>query len=250
MIIDMNYWTKVFRKIIIFLFSILGIYLAFKLAVFYMPFVVAFILAQIIEPVIRFCMRNFKWKRRVSAIIVFAIVLALIIGILIGGIISLVSEASNLLGGLNGYVEKISQQFNEITSKIDLSKLNLSDGIVNTIQNSGKELLELVANWIKNALTTFLNIITSLPSVGIYTVISILALFFICTDKIYMIDQLEHHFPELWVKKLSKHIKEISKSLGHYFKAQAILVLVSFIICLVRTIYIKNSWPKYTISSS
>ena len=250
MIIDMNYWTKVFRKILIFLFSILGIYLAFKLAVFYMPFVIAFILAQIMEPLIRFCMRNFKWKRKVSAIIVFTIVLALIVSILVGGIIALVSEASNLLSGLNGYVEKISQQFNELTSKIDLSKLNFPNGILETLQNSGKELLELIANWIKNALTTFLNIITSLPSVGIYTVISILALFFICTDKIYMIDQLEHHFPEIWVKRLSRHIKEISKSLGHYLKAQAILVLVSFIACLIRIICFKNSWIKYTISTS
>ena len=49
MIIDMNYWTKVFRKILIFLFSILGIYLGFKLAVFYMPFLIAFILSFLID---------------------------------------------------------------------------------------------------------------------------------------------------------------------------------------------------------
>ena len=31
MIIDMNYWTKVLRKIVIFLLSISGVVLAFKL---------------------------------------------------------------------------------------------------------------------------------------------------------------------------------------------------------------------------
>ena len=104
---------------------------------------------------------------------------------------------------------------------------------MNTIQSSGKELLGTVANWAKNALTNLLNIITSLPAICIYTVISILALYFICTDKIYIIDQLEHHFPELWVKKLTKHIKEIVKSLGGLLKAEAILVIVSFIISLI-----------------
>ena len=38
MVIDMNYWSKVLKKIVILLFSILGVYLAFKLVIFYMPF--------------------------------------------------------------------------------------------------------------------------------------------------------------------------------------------------------------------
>ncbi len=233
MIIDMNYWTKVFRKILIFVFSILGIYLSFKLAVFYMPFLIAFIIAQLIEPIIRFCMKHFKWKRRVSAIIVFIVVLGILIGILIAGIFTLITEISNLLSGINGYVEAISSKFTDLTSHFDLSKLNIPNEIIETIQNTGKDLFNLIGTGIKNILNQVLNIITSIPSICIYTVISILALFFICTDKIYMIDQLEHHFPESWVRKLSKHLKDISKSLGHYLKAQAILVLISFFVCLI-----------------
>ena len=176
MIIDMNYWTKVFRKLMVFLFSVIGIYLSFKLAVFYMPFLIAFILAQIIEPVIRFCMKKLKWKRRMSAIIVFIIALSLLIGLLVGGSITLISETSNFLGGLNGYIEKVSNRFNELTLKIDISKVKVPDEIVTTAQNAGKDLLELIGTSIKNFLTGFLNVITSLPSIIIYTVISILSL--------------------------------------------------------------------------
>lgn len=233
MIIDMNYWSKVFRKIIIFLLSILGIYLAFKLAVFYMPFLIAFILSFLIEPIIRFGMKYLKLKRRTSAIIVFVLVLGIIIGLLIWGIATLVTESSNLLNSLNTYVEKISSKFSEIISNIDLTKLKIPNELIVTIQESGRNLLGTLANFVKGLLTNLLNIITSIPTIAIYTVISILSLFFICTDKIYMIDQLEHHFPEIWVKKLTKHIKEIAKSLGCYLKAQAILIFVSFIVCLI-----------------
>lgn len=233
MIIDMNYWSKVLKRIFILILSIIGIYLAFKLAIFYIPFLIAFILSLLIEPIIRFFMRHLKWKRRTSAIIVFFVVLSILIGLLIWGIFALISESSNLLSSLNIYVEKISNQFQEITSKIDLSKINVSDEILETIQSSGREILGTIADWIKNALTSLLNVITSLPAIGIYTVICVLALYFICTDKIYMIDQLEHHFPELWVKKLTKHIREITKSLGCLLKAEAILVLVSFVVCLI-----------------
>ena len=233
MIIDMNYWSKVFRKIIIFLLSILGIYLGFKLAIFYIPFLIAFILSLLIEPIIRFCMRNFKLKRRTSAIIVFIIALTAIIGLLAWGIIALISESSNLLSSLNIYVEKISYQFSEIISKIDLSKLRIPNEIIETIYSSGRGLLATGADFLKGLLTNLLNFITSIPTIGVYTVICILSLYFICTDKIYMIDQLEHHFPEMWVKKLTKHIKEIAKSLGCYLKAEAILVLVTFSVCLI-----------------
>jgi len=233
MIIDMNYWSKVFRKILIFLFSILGIYLAFKLAIFYMPFLIAFILSLLIEPIIRFFMKHFKLKRRTSAIIVFLFVLIIIASLLTWGIFSLISESSNLLNGLNDNVEKIANKFNKLTSQIDLSKIQIPDEIIKTIETSGKDLLGTVADFIKNLFTNLLNVITSMPTIAIYTVISILALFFICIDKIYMIDQLEHHFPEIWVRKLTKHIKEIIKSLACYLKAQAILVLISFIVSLI-----------------
>lgn len=48
-----------------------------------------------------------------------------------------------------------------------------------------------------------------------------------------MIDQVEHHLPETWVKRLVKHIKEIIKALGCYLKAESILIFVSFIISLI-----------------
>ena len=78
-----------------------------------------------------------------------------------------------------------------------------------------------------------LNTLTSLPKIGIYIVITILALYFMCTDKIYMLDQIEHHLPEKWVKNLSRHVKALVKALGCYLKAQLKLVLISFIISLI-----------------
>lgn len=239
MIIDMNYWSKVLKKIVIFLLSILGIYLGFKLAVFYMPFLIAFVLSLLIEPIIRFFMKHFKLKRRTSAILVFFIVLAIIIGLLIWGIFSLISESSNLLNSLNIYVEKIYYQFRELTSKIDLTKLKIPNEIIQTIESSASDLLGSAVDFLKGTLTKLLNVITSIPTIAIYTVICILSLYFICTDKIYMIDQLEHHFPEIWVRKLTKHIKEITKSLGRYLKAEAILVLVSFSVCLIGLYILK-----------
>lgn len=145
----------------------------------------------------------------------------------------LFQKVQTYFGGINGYAEKISNQFSDTISSAELEKMKLPDEIKSSIQNSGQEVVQMTSSWIKNSLTGILNFVTSVPSMCIYIIIGILALYFICTDKIYIIDQMEHHFPESWVRKLSKHIKEILSSLGDYLKAEAILILISFVICLI-----------------
>lgn len=204
-----------------------------------MPFLIAFVLSMLIEPVIRFFMRKIRLKRRTSAIIVFIIVIGIITGLIAWGIITLIQEASNMLTGLNEYFEKTYIQIQNIISKSEFSKLQIPEEIQTIVQNGAGDFLDTISTWLKTGLNKVLNTLTSLPTIGFYIVICILSLYFICTDKIYMLDQLDHHLPETWVKRLIKHIKEIAKALGCYLKAQSILILISFIISLIG-LYIFN----------
>lgn len=233
MVIDMNYWGKVFKNIIIVLLSILGIFLSFKLAVFYLPFLIAFILSLMIEPIIKFTMKKTKLRRKTSSIIVFVLAFTIIIGLLVWGMTSIITEASKLLGNLNEYFDKAIIFVQNLSSKIDLTRLDIPQEVVNTIQNSAMDFVEIVMDFIKNGVTSILNFVTSIPTIGIYTAITFLALYFICVDRIYMLDQLEHHFPQQWVRKFDAHLRELIKSLGGYLKAELILVLISFIISLI-----------------
>lgn len=204
-----------------------------------MPFLIAFVLSMLIEPIIRFFMRKIKLKRRTSAIIVFIIVIGIITGLISWGIITLIQETSNMLTGLNEYFEKTYIQIQNIISKSEFSKIQIPEEIQTIVQNGAGDFLDTISTWLKTGLNKVLNTLTSLPTIGFYIVICILSLYFICTDKIYMLDQLDHHLPETWVKRLIKHIKEIAKALGCYLKAQSILILISFIISLIG-LYIFN----------
>lgn len=245
MIIDMSYWTRVLRRILYVVLILIGLYLAFKLSIFYMPFLIAFIISLIIEPAIRFIMRKMKLTRRASSIIIFIIVSAIILGSVIWGIVALFSEASNLLQGLNGYVEKAYILFQDMTNQFDFDKIHLPNEITTILQNSTGGLLNTISNWIRNALTGMLNILTSIPTIAIYFVITIMALYLICVDKVYILDQIEHHFPKKWVFKLGNHIRELTKTLGGFLKAEVTLILVSFIISLIGLYILK--FAKFNI---
>ncbi len=227
------YWTSIIKKILYIVLIFASVFLALKLAVFYMPFLIAFIISLMMEPAIKRIMEKFNFSRKISSIIMFLIVFGTILGLLIWGISTVVSEASNLLSGFNEYYEKISSQIQRLINSIDLGKINISNEISQIIQETITSLFQWSSIYIQKLLNQLIVFVTSLPSIAIYFAVTILALYFICTDKIYMIDELEHHLPEKWVKEITIHLKQITKTLGGYLKAQIILIVISFIISLV-----------------
>lgn len=229
----LKYWTSVSKKILGVLLALFCLWISFKLIVFYLPFLIAFIMALIMEPWIKRIMKNFKLSRRVSSIIVFIIAFGLIIALLSFGIGILISESTNLLDRFNDYYDVIRSNINNIIKGIDFSKFKIPTEISQIIQNSSSSALEKISDWIQKFLSKFLNVLTSIPTFGIYIGITILSIYFICTDRIYMLDELEHHLPEKWMKKISRHLREIIRSLGGYLKAQFKLIAISFIICLI-----------------
>ena len=245
MMINVKDIKKIIYKILILVLTIALICLGFKLAIFYMPFLIAFVLYLLIEPIIRFCMNKFHFKRKTSSLLILILVLSIIIGLLVWGIVTIISESSNLLSNLNEYVNIIQNFVNEKTTKFDFSKVQLSQELTSIINSSSHDLISHISEIVKNFLTGVLTKLTSLPTIGFYIVITIMSLYFISTDKIYMIDQLEHHLPRTWVKSIATHVNGIAKSLGGYLKAQAILILVSFIISLIG-LYI-YSWVGFNI---
>ena len=233
MIIDISYWTRVLKNILYVVLLLLGLYITLKLSIFYMPFLVAFIISLILEPCIKWIMKKTKLSRRTSSIIIFLVASIIILGSIAWILITLFSESSSLLQGLNDYFDKAYIQFQGFINNFHFDKIHLSDEILNVIQNSTGDLLQTASNWLRNALTGLIDLVTSLPSIAICIGITVVALYFICVDKIYILDQIEHHLPKLWVKKIGNHLQDLIKTLGGYLKAEATLVLVSFIISLI-----------------
>ena len=233
MIFDVSYWTRVFKRILYVVFILLGLYIGLKLSVFYMPFLVAFIISLMVEPAIKFIMRKTNLTRRTSSIIIFVIVSLIILGTLTWLIITLFSESSSLLQGLNNYFDKAYIQFQSLISTFNYDKIHLSSEVLSVIENSTEDLLTTASNWLRGALTGLINFITSLPSIAICIGITVVALYFICVDKIYILDQIEYHLPKVWVKKIRVHLKDLIDSLGGYLTAEATLILVSFIVSLI-----------------
>lgn len=69
----------------------------------------------------------------------FIIAITIIVGLLTWGITSLISEASNLLSNFNEYADLIYQSIQDFIAKIDFSKMQIPENVMDTIQKSAME---------------------------------------------------------------------------------------------------------------
>lgn len=225
-----KYWLKQISIIII---AIAIIILSYKFLIFYMPFLIAYIISLIIEPFIRKLSNKTGITRKISSIIVLVIVFAILIALISWIIFSIFSEASNLLLGLNQTLEKSIMFVTDIFKKIELDKFQISEQMKRLIENGSIDILNKGIEMLRGFLDTVLSTISKLPDMIICLIITILATYFITSDKFYILDRMEHHVPHKWMKNLIKHSREITNALGSYLKAEIIMIFISFIIVLV-----------------
>ena len=223
----------IFKKIIITILILIAFIFVCKLSVFYIPFLIAYIISLLIEPAIKFIKRKTNFTRKTSSIIVLITIFSVLVGLLVWGLISLVSETTNLLSGLNIYLEKGIFFIQNISKNFKIDGFKFPEEVKKIGESAATNLLNSITNKIKELLTQFLEYISSIPNLLIYIIITILATYFITSDKFYILDRMEHHLSKKMVGKMIKHTKEITTSLGNYLKAQIILILISFCIILL-----------------
>ena len=234
---EAKYWTSVLKRIFFVFIAIISTIVAFKLTIFYMPFLIAFIISLIIEPLIKKLMKKFKITRRLSSIIVFIITFGIIIGLLGWGIATIVSESSNLLSDFNNYYDNIYFQVQRILEKVNSVKLRFSKELIDIIEKNSFTILDNISKYFQDFLMNIVNGIKLIPCMMIYVGVTILALYFICTDKIYMLDELEHHLPEKWMKELTRPYKRTYKSSRGLFKSTSYTNFNFFCNIFNRTLY-------------
>ena len=130
-------------------------------------------------------------------------------------------------------MENISGKITNIVSNFTFDNIRIPEQIKIIIKNGFTDLVGEGKNAAQDLLTNVINTFTHIPKVMIYVGITIVATYFVCTDKMYILDQMEHHLPRKWVNKFGNKLRKVISSLGNYLKAEGILILIAFIIVLI-----------------
>lgn len=211
---------------------IVALLLLCRVAIFYIPFLIAYLISVCIDPLIKILNKRTNFSRKTSSIIVLAIIFSTIIALIVWGCINLIKETTTLLEGLNVYLDKSIKFINNIILKFKFEQFELSKSVISIFQNTTTDYLSTLTSYLKDILTKILNYITSIPNLLINIVITILATYFISSDKFYILDRMEHHLSKKMMGKIITHTRDIMSSLGGYLKAELMLSTITFIVVL------------------
>ena len=170
-----------------------GVFLSVKLAFFLMPFLIAFALSSLMEPLIRVLDSKLRIKRKFSAPIILLLLLAIIVTLVVLGVLRLIEEIKWLIASAPGFFSNLYTKISELMIKgeeyIEWLPVEITDnlGVIisnlsNTVTNFGKAL-------VKGAFVTAI----SLPEAIIFTIITILATYFMAKDRHRIASVIRHH---------------------------------------------------------
>ena len=231
-----NYYKKIGLKIAVLLVALFGLFLLYKLAIFYTPFIIAIIIASLINPIINFFTKKLKFNRKIAAIISLLLVFG-ILGVLITlGITRLVEECKNLIASSNDSYKELYNYCIGYINDIQNGNLPLPDELAELARQATQSIIDSAKNIATGLGNRIISTVSSIPTMITYIIITILATIFTCFDRQFVLDKISSQVPKKWIDKIKEIYTEMWEVSWKYIKAEVKLSFICFIWVLVGLI--------------
>jgi sporulation integral membrane protein YtvI len=222
---------KTIYTVIKILLIALGVFILLKVGGYLIPFILAFFFSSLIEPLVRFIENKLRINRKIGAVFTIVVVLGAVVTVLGFLVARLVKEIINVYNSLNltidniaAFIENMMAKANNIFVKLPVE---LTDGISNAIADFATNLENIMKPVLGIAQGT-IEFAFSIPQALIFIIVTILATYFMSSDK-YKIGQfLEKQVPSDWLKNTREVTNNIFVALFGWLKAQLILMTITF----------------------
>ncbi len=220
--------SVIVKKIILSAVFLLMVFVFYKLAYFVAPFIIALILASLMEPLIGLMINRINISRKLAAIfslIIFIGGLGTLLALLIS---TLIREFISFTKALPKYYAQIEETIDSIIAKgTDIYMWlpdEITDNIGSFISNLSSKLLDILNSIFTGALETAV----SLPEALVFLIATILATYFMTSDRDKILDFFIKQLPRPWIKTITTLRQETFSALFGYIKAQLILMSITF----------------------
>jgi len=210
---------------------ILAIFLFFKLWKYVVPFIIAYFFASLIEPVVKFIEEKIRIPRKIGT--VFSILLVLgVIGSVIGFLIArLIKEIRAVYMSIEINMDTITGLYNNIVDKMNDIYIQLPDQLTEFISQGLQSITENLQSQLGKIvqwLSTTIQFAMYLPQILIFIVVTLVATYFMSSDKNTILRFLDVQVPAEWMEKTKGITKNMFTALFGWLRAQLILTTVCF----------------------
>jgi sporulation integral membrane protein YtvI len=219
---------RTIKRIIRIALIVVGIYLLLRLSLYCIPFIIAFILSSLIEPMINFMEKKIKIPRKIGTVFSLLLVFS-ILGTILGLIISrLVKEIVNVYNQINEIFGSLQYFFDAIIERVNNIYISLPKTISVTIDEYFANAASNVQQWLSPLVSKITGFTLSLPQALVFIVVTVLATYFMASDKHKINLFLDRQFPVQWLERTREVINRLFLALFGWLRAQLILMTVTF----------------------
>ena len=221
-------YRELIKKILMLLVMVAVVFAAYKLAYYVAPFIIAFILASMIEPLIRLFERKTKISRKLAALISL-LIMVIVVGTAIGLIASnLVKEIVMAAKTLPDLYEQFSENIDSVIAKgsaiYHWLPSEITDNLGNVISDVSNSLISVLNSLAKGVLATAI----SIPEALVFIIVTILATYFISSDRKRISNFFIKQFPAAWLNKIESLRRDFFSAFFGYIRAQLIIMSITF----------------------
>lgn len=210
------------------------------------PFIVALVISFINEPVIKLMEKRLKMPRKFSALISLIITLCVVIAFLFFGVVQIYNELMVLQSNITTYVNSISNELTQTLTRYTELYQNLPYGIPDEINKNLLALIPRIRAIITSVIGYLINTISSIPKLTVFITITLLASYFISSDKKILVEFFSKQIPENWARNISGVKNSAFTAMFAYFKSQLFLVTLTFFEVSIGLLIIKSDYAITT----
>lgn len=207
---------------------IAGIYLIFRLSLFFIPFIVALVISSLLEPLILFVVKKTKLSRKASAIIVISIAMSTVSVLLFFMILKLTTELISFSYTLPDFFSKTYINISSIIHKAAELYFGLPVEITSNINNIISSISDTLLVFANNLIRGILNAISSIPNAIVFTIVTILSIYFFSIDKASISSFFKDNMPVSWTNKIRDIRNDMFSALFGYIRSQLIMMSITF----------------------
>ncbi|MFV0363321.1 MAG: sporulation integral membrane protein YtvI [Suipraeoptans sp.] len=231
------FWKVLISLIISLTVTIAVVYFGLQFLQFFMPFVIGWFISYIASPLVNWLEKRVKIVRKISSVIIIVIVLAAIFTALYFAIAKIYREVIILVDNMPQIytaAQHIAGDFIEsLENIVKMLPGGLRESLSNFISNIGGYVTEAIQDFSVPTVTMAGNFAKRIPTVLIYTIISIMASYFFIAERENLIKWSRKVTPDPIVSRVSMIISNFKLAVGGYFKAQFKIMGVIFIILII-----------------
>jgi sporulation integral membrane protein YtvI len=250
---------QILRGIFVFIMIVLVILIFYYVVPLVYPFLFGWVIAFILNPLVNLLHAKLRFPRflatLISLLLFCAATLAILTALTINIVVEIGALADTIQHNINTWRDDLivyinSEYIQNIVTQINVfyqENPQLHDTINGNLSSSAKTLAGLSSTIVTIVFTLVINFIKSLPSYATFTIIGLLAAFFISKDWYKLITRFAVYFPDSIRASTRAVWNDLQKALFGYVRAQLILISATACFVLIGLIILN---VKYAITIS